>query len=90
MRLQGGLDQCPSSLSPLAGLTTGDIPVNVTLQAGPPVVPSDEFVCLELAWVPGNWCVMMRSDDVTSQYFILGDANATLPVHEITVPHPFR
>ena len=90
MRLQGGLDQSPSSLSPLAGFTTGDILVNVTLQARPPVVPSDELVRLELAWVPGNWCVVMRSDDVTSQDFILGDANVTLPVYEIAIPHPFR
>ena len=67
------------SLSPLTGFASVNVLPNVRLDVRPPVVSCDKFLCFVSSGMSCDDTIVVFSNDVFSEAFVLWDVDSFLP-----------
>ena len=78
MWLQQCIEKHTSRLGALTRIAPSHIAAHVLADPGPVVVARDEFQGLGMSWVPCKWRVMVSSDQIISEFLVLGNVDASL------------
>ena len=73
---------------PLAGITSHDIASDVLAHTRPEVVPGDKFKGFVVPWMPGSGVVVVRVDDLSTQYFTPGNVKTILERDDLVLLLP--
>ena len=78
MWLQQRIEEHPSWLGALTRIASSHIAAHVLADFGPVVVACDEFQGLGMSRVSCQWCVVVSSDQIVSEFLALGNIDASL------------
>ena len=73
----------------VAGITSSDISGYIARESWPPVVVCDELQGFPMAWMACCWCIMVESEDVSTEVLVSWDVDLSMVEHHSFAPLPF-
>ena len=72
------IEKHTSWLGALTCIAPSHIAAHILADSGPVVVARDEFQGFGMSWVSCQWCVVVSSDQIVSEFLALGNIDASL------------